>query len=41
MMTTGTDQNTNVHCQLWCSIGSTSGMVSAAGNISPMINPLV
>ena len=36
MIATGTAQNTKSHCQLCRSIGSTSGMVSAAGRISPI-----
>ena len=36
MIATGTAQNTKSHCQLCRSIGSTSGMVSAAGKISPI-----
>ena len=41
MMATGTAQNTKSHCQLRCSNGSTSGIVSAAGRISPTRRPLV
>ncbi len=41
MSATGADQNTKSHCQLWWSSGSTSGMVSPAGRISPISSPLV
>ena len=41
MSATGAAQTTKLARQLSCSSGSSSGMVSATGRISPTSNPLV